>query len=358
MTSETYRDAGVDIGAGERAVEAIRGAVRSTYRPEVLGDIGSFGGLFAMPDGYEQPVLVAATDGVGTKIQIARALDRWDTIGLDLVAMCVDDLVCQGAEPLFFLDYLSVGRLDSDRVASIVAGIADGCRQAGCALIGGEMAEHPGVMADDDVELVGFAVGVVDRDRVITPEAVQPGDALVALDSPGLRSNGYALARRVFLERAGRSLDEPAFAGAETTLGDELLAPSVIYAPAVAAIRQTVDVRSIAHITGGGIPGNLNRALPAHIDAEVDTASWEPPRVFGELAALGEVSDAEMASVFNLGVGMILVVAEEQVGATIEAAAGTGRGARRIGRVIPGTGEVHLLRAPRDTRSGVGTPDT
>jgi phosphoribosylformylglycinamidine cyclo-ligase len=343
MAGETYRSAGVDIDAGEQAVDAIRDAVRSTYRPEVLGDIGSFGGLFSMPDGYDDPVLVAATDGVGTKIQVARAMDRWDTIGLDLVAMCVDDLVCQGAEPLFFLDYLSAGRLDRDRVAAIVGGIADGCRQAGCALIGGEMAEHPGVMDDDDVELVGFAVGVVDRDRVITPTAVRPGDALVALDSPGLRSNGYSLARRVFLERAGRSLDAPAFDGAATTLGDELLAPSVIYAPAIAAIRREVDVRSIAHITGGGIPGNLNRALPLHLDAEVDTGSWEPPRIFSELAALGDVSDEEMANVFNLGVGMIVVVAEEQVLATIEAAVSTGRGARRIGQVVPGEGSVRLV---------------
>ena len=342
MTGETYRAAGVDIDAGEQAVEAIRDAVRSTYRPEVLGDIGSFGGLFSMPDGFDDPVLVAATDGVGTKIQVARAMDRWDTIGLDLVAMCVDDLVCQGAEPLFFLDYLATGALDRDRVAAIVDGIAEGCRQAGCALIGGEMAEHPGVMEDDDVELVGFAVGVVDRDRIITPLAVQEGDALVALESPSLRSNGYSLARRVFLERAGRALDEPAFDGASTTLGDELLAPSVIYAPAIAAIRREVDVRAIAHITGGGIPGNLNRALPSHLDAEVDTGSWEPPRIFGELAALGEVSDEEMANVFNLGVGMIVVVAEEQVGATIDAAAATGRPARRIGRVVQGTGTVHL----------------
>jgi phosphoribosylformylglycinamidine cyclo-ligase len=343
MAGETYRGAGVDIDAGDKAVEAIRDAVRSTYRPEVLGDIGSFGGLFSMPDGYDDPVLVAATDGVGTKIQVARAMDRWDTIGLDLVAMCVDDLVCQGAEPLFFLDYLSTGALDRDRVAAIVGGIAEGCRQAGCALIGGEMAEHPGVMDDDDVELVGFAVGVVDRDRIITPLSVREGDALVALDSPSLRSNGYSLARRVFLERAGRALDEPAFDGATTTLGDELLAPSVIYAPAIAAIRREVDVRSIAHITGGGIPGNLNRALPPHLDAEVDTGSWESPRIFGELAALGEVSDEEMANVFNLGVGMIVVVAEEQVGAAIAAAATTGRRARRIGRVIPGDGSVHLI---------------
>jgi phosphoribosylformylglycinamidine cyclo-ligase len=343
MAGETYRSAGVDIDAGEQAVEAIRDAVRSTYRPEVLGDIGSFGGLFSMPEGYGDPVLVAATDGVGTKIQVARAMDRWDTIGLDLVAMCVDDLVCQGAEPLFFLDYLSVGRLDRDRVAAIVDGIADGCRQAGCALIGGEMAEHPGVMDDDDVELVGFAVGVVDRDRVITPFSVQEGDALVGLDSPGLRSNGYSLARRVFMERAGRSLDAPAFDGAATTLGDELLAPSVIYAPVIAAIRREVDVRSIAHVTGGGIPGNLNRALPSHLDAEVDTGSWEPPRIFGELAALGDVSDEEMANVFNLGVGMIVVVAEEQVAATIDAAVSAGRGARRIGHVVPGTGSVRLV---------------
>src|SRR5690606_17512148 len=264
----SYEDAGVSIAAGEEAVERIKEKVRSTFRPEVIGDIGGFGGLFSFANHrFRHPVLVSSTDGVGTKALIAQAAGRFDTIGVDLVAMCVDDIVCQGAEPLFFLDYIAVGKLDPDHIENLVEGVALGCRQAGCALIGGEMAEHPGAMEPGEFDLVGFAVGVAERDRLITGGDVRTGDVLIGLPSPGLRSNGYSLARKVLLERAGLSLDGPAYAGAPHSLAEELLVPSVVYAPAIAALLRVVDVRSIAHITGGGLPGNLVRVLPEGADA-------------------------------------------------------------------------------------------
>lgn len=341
--SHSYASAGVDIAAGEAAVERIKGAVRSTYRPEVLGELGGFGGLFALPtDRYREPVLVSATDGVGTKAQVGRALDRLDTLGIDLVAMCVDDLVCQGAEPLFFLDYISVGHLDPEHMEALVGGVAEGCRQAGCALIGGEMAEHPGVMGDDDFDLVGFAVGVVERDQIITGEHVAVGDVLIGLPSPGLRSNGYSLARKVLLDVAGRSFDEPAYDGSPTSLGDEMLRPSVIYAPAVRAVLAEVDVRAVAHITGGGMAGNLVRVLPDAADAVVDTSTWESPRIFGEIQREGAIDPAEMAKVFNLGIGMVLVVPAEDAGRALTLLDEHGHRAVEIGHITPGTGEVHL----------------
>lgn len=340
---ETYRDAGVDIAAGEEAVARIRGLVRSTFRPEVVGDIGGFGGLFAFPrDRYRDPVLVASTDGVGTKAVVARQAGRLDTIGIDLVAMCVDDVVAQGAEPLFLLDYIAVGRLDPARVEPLVAGVAAGCREAGCALIGGEMAEHPGVMAPDDFDIAGFAVGVAERDRLVTGAAVRPGDVLVGLPSPGLRCNGYSLARRVLLERAGLPLDGPAWPGALHSLADELLVPSVIYAPAVLEVLRAVDVHGIAHITGGGIPGNLARVLPAGCDALVRRGSWETPRVFAEIQRLGAIDDAEMARVFNLGVGMVLVVTPGDAPVALDRLRARGHAAVVIGEVVAGGGRVRF----------------
>ena len=332
--NETYAGAGVDIDAGERAVDRIKDAVRSTFRPEVLADIGGFGAPFALDlSRHPNPVLVSGTDGVGTKAQIAEATDRLDTIGIDLVAMCVDDLVCQGAEPLFMLDYVSVGKLDPDRMGVLVGGVAEGCRQAGCALIGGEMAEHPGVMADEQFDLVGFAVGVVDRDRMLAGSEARPGDVLVGLPSPGLRSNGYSLARRVFFDVAGRSLDDPAFEGSPDTLADELLRPSVIYSPAVLATMAEVDVRAAAHVTGGGIEGNLPRVLPEGTGAKVDPSTWETPRVFREIERLGPVDPVEMRRVFNLGVGMVLAVPAEQVSATLSVLDDHGHRAVAIGEV-------------------------
>jgi phosphoribosylformylglycinamidine cyclo-ligase len=340
---ETYEAAGVSIDAGEEAVERIKEKVRSTFRPEVIGDIGGFGGLFAFDTArYQRPVLVSSTDGVGTKALVAQAVGRFDTIGVDLVAMCVDDLVCQGAEPLFFLDYIAVGRLDPAHVEQLVEGVAEGCRQAGCALIGGEMAEHPGAMEPGEFDLVGFAVGVAERDHLITGEHIAPGDVLIGLASPNLRSNGYSLARRVLLERAGRSLDAPAFEGAHHSLGDELLRPSVIYAPAVAALQRAVEVRGVAHITGGGIPGNLVRVLPNGTAAELDRRSWESPRIFGEIQQLGDITDDEMAKVFNLGLGMIVVVPESDVYRSLDILRSSGVTATEVGRVVEGDGRVNI----------------
>jgi phosphoribosylformylglycinamidine cyclo-ligase len=343
---ETYEAAGVSIGAGEEAVRRIKDKVRSTFRREVIGDIGGFGGLFALDTSrYRDPVLVASTDGVGTKALVAQATGRFDTIGLDLVAMCVDDLVCQGAEPLFFLDYIAVGRLDPDHIEQLVHGVAEGCRQAGCALIGGEMAEHPGAMDPDEFDLVGFAVGVADRDRLLTGEHVAAGDVLIGLPSPGLRSNGYSLARRVLLERAGLDLDDPAWEGAGRTVADELLEPSVIYAPAIARLLREVDVRAVAHITGGGLQGNLVRVLPEEVDAVVRRRAWEQPRIFGEIQRLGDVSEDEMARVFNLGIGMVCVVPARDAFRALDVLRAAGHRAVEIGEVVAGGGDVHLVDA-------------
>jgi phosphoribosylformylglycinamidine cyclo-ligase len=338
---ETYASAGVDIAAGDEAVERIKAKVRSTFRPEVVGDIGGFGGLFEFPQHrYRHPVMVSSTDGVGTKALLAQQLGRFTTIGLDLVAMCVDDIVCQGAEPLFFLDYIAVGRLDPDHIEALIEGIVEGCRAAGCALIGGEMAEHPGAMEPGEFDLVGFAVGVVERDQIITGEHVRPGDRLIGIPSPNLRSNGFSLARRVLLERQGRHLDEPAWDGAHHTLGDELLSPSVIYAPAISELLRVVDVHGIAHITGGGITGNLPRALGAHNDALVDRSSWETPPIFGEIQRGGNVADEEMHRTFNMGLGMVVAVPVEDAHRTLDVLRTAGHRAVEIGEVERGHGQV------------------
>jgi phosphoribosylformylglycinamidine cyclo-ligase len=340
---ETYRGAGVDIAAGEAAVERIRDKVRSTYRPEVVGDIGGFGGLVSLPAGYRQPVLVSSTDGVGTKAMVAAAARRYDTIGIDLVAMCVDDIVCQGAEPLFFLDYISVGALDPGVIDDLVSGVVEGCRQAGCALVGGEMAEHPGAMAPGEFDLVGFVVGVAERDRVITGAEARAGDVLIGLPSPGLRSNGYSLARRVLFDIAGLGLDDELFPG--HTVADELLRPSVIYAPALRRLMGDVDVRAVAHITGGGIVGNLPRVLPPGVDAHLERAAWEVPRVFAEVQRRGGISDDEMARVFNLGLGMVVVVPAEDAGRALSLLREAESAAVEVGHLVSVDGdgrEVHL----------------
>jgi phosphoribosylformylglycinamidine cyclo-ligase len=334
----------VDIEAGDRAVDLIRSLVASTARPGVIGELGAFGGLFGVPvDRYRSPVLVASTDGVGTKADVARALGRFDTIGIDLVAMCIDDLVCQGAEPLFLLDYISTGSVDPSRMAELVSGVADGCRQVGAALLGGEMAEHAGVMRSDEFELVGFAVGVVERDGILGPQRVRPGDALVGLGSPGLRCNGYTLARHVLLEHAALPLDGPAWPGASSSLGDELLRPSVLYTPAVRAAIEASEVHAVAHVTGGGIVGNLPRALPDDLRAVVDGRSWEVPRIFSEIRRFGPVEDDEMVRVFNLGLGMIVVVAADRVHDALEALTGAGVEAVAVGRVEEGDRGVEFV---------------
>ena len=337
----TYAAAGVDIDAGERAVHMMRSAVASTTRPEVIGGIGSFGGLFALPTGYRAPVLVASTDGVGTKLAVAIAAGRLGTIGVDLVAMCVDDLVCQGAEPLFFLDYQLWGHLDPGAVAVIMSGVAEGCRQAGCAILGGELAEHPGQLPVGEMDLAGFAVGVVEKDRLIGPAGAnpaRPGDVLVGIHSGGLRCNGYSLVRAALLGRAGRRLDEEAWAGAGHTLADELLRPSLIYAPAVLALVRQCHVGAVAHITGGGLPGNLPRALPAGLDAVLVPGSWPVPRIFTEVQAASGADEEEMGRTFNMGLGMVVSVPADQA----EQALGVLRSHRLeagiVGRVASGAG--------------------
>src|SRR5262245_60131609 len=273
---ETYADAGVSIEAGDEAVRRLAPHARSTFRPEVLADIGAFGSLVAVPAGLREPVLVSSTDGVGTKLQIAVATGRYDTIGVDLVAMCVDDVACQGADPLLFLDYIATGRVEPAVVEDLVAGMAEGCRQASCALVGGEVAEHG---EGHPLELAGFAVGVIERSEVIDGSGVRVGDAVLGLPSPGLRSNGYSLARRVLVGDDMNRLHDEAWPGAGRTLADELLLPSVVYAPAMRTLRTAVPVRAFAHITGGGLPGNVPRVLPDGCGVMLDRGSWPVPRV-------------------------------------------------------------------------------
>jgi len=328
----TYAGAGVDIAAGDAAVERLR---------HMVPGIGGFGGQFPLELGrFPHPVLVASTDGVGTKMVIARDSGRYGTVGIDLVAMCVDDLVCVGAEPLFMLDYIATGKVDPDQVATVVGGVHEGCRRAGCVLIGGETAEHAGVMPRDELDLAGFAVGVVEQGTQLGPERVRAGDAVVGLASPGLRSNGYTLARHVLLESAGLELGDPAWAGADHSVADELLRPSVIYTPAVLALRAALGdaLHACAHITGGGIVGNLPRALPADLGAVLERSAWEEPQVFKEIQRLGWVAEDEMDRVFNRGVGMALVLSAGSAGDALRALEQAGQSASVIGEVVAGAG--------------------
>jgi phosphoribosylformylglycinamidine cyclo-ligase len=330
----TYADAGVDLEAADASVELLRQHVASTMRPEVLGGIGGFGGLFELDlTRYRHPVLVSGTDGVGTKVDLARRLGVLDTVGIDLVAMVVDDLVVSGAEPLFFNDYISVGRLDPDRVAALVAGIAAGCRAAGAALVGGETAEHPGLLAPDEFDLAGFGVAVVERDAILGPERVEEGDVLVALPSSGLHSNGYSLVRRVV---EGLDLADPH--GLDAPLGEVLLTPTAIHAPDVLAVGAAHDVHAWCHVTGGGLPGNLPRVLPDGLGAVVDRGSWAWPAVFRWLAERGPVAEDEMWRTFNCGVGMVGVVAPGAVDDVLATLAGRSVDAWVLGHVERGDG--------------------
>jgi len=341
----TYRDAGVDVEAGDAAVERIRSHVASTTRPGVIGGFGGFGGLFdlAALSGYGDPVLVSTTDGVGTKALLAAELGVYGTLGYDLVAMCADDLVCTGAEPLFFLDYVLVGRLDPERVEEVVGGLAAACREVGAALIGGEMAEHPGQLPEGELDLAGFCVGAVERDRLL-PQRVEPGCALVGLPSPNLRSNGFSLVRQVF---ADRDLHGEAWPGAGRTLGDVLVEPSVLFAPVARRLLEQLDVRALAHITGGGMAAKLGRVVPEGCVAVVDGSTWQPPRIFAEVQQAGGISDDEMARVFNLGIGMVAVVP----GADADAACRMVEGACVIGEVVAGPETAPRVRWEPAARS-------
>ncbi len=305
----SYAAAGVDIAAGDRAVELMKAAVKRTERAESLGGLGGFAGLFRLDLAkYRQPVLASSTDGVGTKLAIAQALDRHDTIGIDLVAMVVDDLVVVGAEPLFLTDYIATGKVDAEKIATIVGGVAEGCVQAGCALVGGETAEHPGLMRAEEYDISGTGVGVVDADAILGAQRVQPGDVLVGLGSSGVHSNGYSLVRQVLLERGGLHLDDTPDPLAGRTLGDELLTPTRIYALDCLALAAECDAHAFAHVTGGGLAGNLVRVLPHGVVATVDRATWSPQPIFDLVREFGDVPRVDLEQTFNLGVGMVAVV--------------------------------------------------
>ena len=357
-TRVAYAAAGVDIDAGDLAVELMRDAVESTRRPEVIGGLGGFGGAITIPPGYREPVLISSTDGVGTKTAIAAALGRYDTIGVDLVAMCADDVVCAGAEPLFFLDYVAVGRLDPPQAAELVAGVAAGCRDAGCALVGGETAEHPGLMDPTSFDLAGCCVGVVEREQLIDGTAAQAGDASIGLASSGLHSNGFSLVRgliarwdlqldRPYQEQLARTLGGEATAAAMAeepehalaTLGEVLLTPTRIYARPLLAVRAALlatghDLRGIAHITGGGLPGNVPRALPGELGARLDPLRWRMPSVMRLIGALGGLADDEVRATFNGGIGMAVVVGAAAIDATLTAVREQGIGAQVVGEVV------------------------
>jgi phosphoribosylformylglycinamidine cyclo-ligase len=337
MPTTTYKDAGVDIAEGARAVEAIRTLVSSTYTPEVIGDIGGFGGLFSAASlkNMADPVLVSGTDGVGTKLELARRLADHSTIGIDLVAMCVNDIVVSGARPLFFLDYLAVGKLEAAFAAEVVAGIAEGCRQAGCALIGGEMAEHPGTMREGEYDLSGFCVGVVDRPKMIGPHLVREGDIILGLASSGLHSNGFSLVRRALTDAlSDEQLAKRKLSDGEK-LGKALLAPTRIYAkPLLEALDAGLPIHAAAHITGGGITENLNRALPAGLDAQVTLATWNVPTVIQEVGDAANLDIYEMLSTFNMGIGMALICPPDALAAVTRHFLAQGK-LFRIGEVRP-----------------------
>lgn len=331
----TYKQAGVDIAAGERAVELMKAAVRSTHTPDVLRGLSDFGGMIALA-GYADPVLVGGTDSVGTKLKIAFALGRHDTVGQDCVAMCADDIVCQGATPLMFLDYVGIGKLIPEVVAAIVRGVAEGCRRAGCALLGGETAELPGLYAEGEYDLVGFAVGAVERDRVIDGSGVVAGDVLIGLPSSGLHSNGYSLARYVLLDIAGMALDAevPALG---RTLGEELLEPTRIYAGSLVRLfREGPLPHALAHITGGGIGGNVARVIPKGLTAHVTMRSFPRPLIFDLIQRTGDVAEAEMRRTFNLGLGMVLAVATDDADRTLEVLRAAGENPLHVGEVRAG----------------------
>lgn len=338
QTGLSYLDAGVDIDAGNELVERIKPAVKSTHRSGVVAGLGGFGGLFQLDiERYKQPLLVSGTDGVGTKLLLAKQLDRHGTIGIDLVAMCVNDILTCGAEPLFFLDYYATGKLKIDNAQAVIEGIAEGCRQAGCALIGGETAEMPGLYDHDEYDLAGFTVGVVDRPKLINGDRIKAGHIVLGLESSGPHSNGYSLIRKV-LEQSG---DDPAMPVGESTLGEALLAPTRIYVKTLLPLIQKCPVDGLAHITGGGISENITRVIPSGLGLEIDLSAWELPAIFQWLQKRGGIEEQEMLRTFNCGIGMALLVAENSVEEICRALREAGEHVYRLGRVI---------ECPDDTR--------
>jgi phosphoribosylformylglycinamidine cyclo-ligase len=337
----TYREAGVDIDAGDEAVRRIAPLARATARPEVLGGVGAFAAFVRVPPGFVEPVLVSSTDGVGSKLKVAFMADRHDTVGIDLVAMGVNDVVVHGAEPLYFLDYVGLSRVDPARVEAIVAGVAEGCRRAGCALVGGETAELPDLYRPGEYDLAGFAVGVVERARIVDGHTVKPGDRVLGLASSGLHSNGYSLARRIVFDTLGLAIGST-FPGAGRSVADELLEPTRIYAPSVKAMLETVSVSAMAHVTGGGLTGNMPRVLPEGCRVVIRRVSWNIPPVFEVLRDAGRVEDAEMFRTFNMGIGYVVVVDRDAADRATDALARAGETVYALGEVVAGSRGVEL----------------
>ena len=332
----TYADAGVDIDAGNRAVELMKESVRATYRPEVIGDLGGFGGLFALNSGkYQEPILVSGTDGVGTKLKLAFMADKHNTIGQDAVAMCVNDILVQGAEPLFFLDYIAVDKVDAEKVANIVQGVAKACQESGCALIGGETAEMAGFYSQGEYDIAGFCVGVVEKSKMITGEKVAPGDVLLGLPSSGVHSNGFSLVRKICFEVMNYDMS-PEIPEFGCSLGEKLLTPTRLYPKACLPLIEKFDLHGMVHITGGGFYDNIPRILPDNCDAEINAAAWEIPVVFKKLQEWGNVPWAEMYRTFNMGVGMVLVVAPEEADAVRSHLTSVGEPFYELGNVVAG----------------------
>lgn len=335
--SEAYKKAGVDIAAGNEAVERMKKHVKRTFRPEVMTDLGGFGALFGLnKDKYAEPVLVSGTDGVGTKLKIAFAMDKHDTIGIDAVAMCVNDIVVQGAEPLFFLDYLACDKVVPEKIEAIVAGIAEGCSQSGCALIGGETAEMPGMYSEGEYDIAGFTVGVVDKSKVVNGSRIAPGDTVIGLASSGVHSNGFSLVRKLLLEEAGYALTDklPELDG--QALGDVLLTPTKLYVKPVLSLLDQVDVKGMAHITGGGFIENIPRVLPEGVNVEIAYGSWPILPIFDLLQKRGDVSSRDMFTTFNMGIGLVIVVAEDQADAAVSVLRQAGETPYVIGKVTEG----------------------
>ncbi len=335
--SEAYKKAGVDIAAGNEAVERMKKHVKTTFRPEVMTDLGGFGALFGLnKDKYEEPVLVSGTDGVGTKLKLAFAMDKHDTIGIDAVAMCVNDIVVQGAEPLFFLDYLACDRVIPEKIEAIVSGIADGCRQAGCALIGGETAEMPGMYSEGEYDIAGFTVGIVDKPKVITGSEIAAGDAVIGLASSGVHSNGFSLVRKLLLEDGGYELTAQVAELDHAVLGDVLLEPTRIYVKSSLALQEVVQVKGMAHITGGGFIENIPRMLPDNVNVDIEYGSWPILPIFQLMQAKGAISNRDMFTTFNMGIGMVIVVPAEQAEQSLAVLEQHGEQAYRIGTVTEG----------------------
>lgn len=339
----TYKQSGVDIDEGNRAVDLIKGKIKSTYDNNVIGDLGNFSGLYSLKDfvGMQEPVLLSSTDGVGTKLKLAQMMDKHDTVGIDLVAMCVNDLICQGAKPLFFLDYIATGKLVAEQVEQIVGGIADGCKMAGCALIGGETAEMPGMYSDDEYDLAGFSVGIADREKIVSGKNVKSGDTLIGIQSSGIHSNGFSFIRKIFLDTYDYKLDQY-IDELKMTLGEALLTPTKIYVKLVLDVIKNHEIKAIAHITGGGVIENISRVIPKGLGIDINKDSWEKPAIFKMIENFNSIDERELHKSFNMGVGLVLIVDKEKAQNVVNYINTTDENAYIIGEVVDNHDGVNL----------------